>query len=57
VAVADWFHTPEVGEVDVSRYTGEVGEIIRAKVTDDVQVTRVNIVITTEDEVVLNKAR
>lgn len=57
VAVADWFHTPEVGDVDLSGYTGEVGEVIRAKVTDDVQVTQVSIVIATGDDVVVEQGQ
>ena len=48
VAVADWFHTPEVTEIDVSNYTGQEGQVIRARVMDDVQVTRVTMVITTD---------
>ena len=49
VAVGDWFNPPEVGEVDVRAYTGQADEIIRAKVTDDVQVIQVKIVISTGD--------
>lgn len=55
VAVADWFHTPEVTEIDLSGYTGEVGEVIRAKVSDDVQVGRVNIVVATGADVVVEQ--
>lgn len=46
VAVADWFHAPEVTEVDVSAWNGQIGQPIRIKAVDDVQVTQVNVVIT-----------
>jgi hypothetical protein len=55
VAVADWFHSPEVREIDLSSYTGEVGETIRAKVVDDVQVTQVNILSTTGADVLVEQ--
>ncbi|HCR72014.1 MAG TPA: hypothetical protein DIW23_11260 [Anaerolineae bacterium] len=48
VAVADWFHAPEILEVDMSAWDGVQGQIIRVKVLDDVQVTQVNVVITDE---------
>lgn len=44
-AVADWFHMPEVKEIDMQAWTGAVGDIIRIKAVDDVQVTQVNVVI------------
>ncbi len=46
VAVADWFHAPEILELDASAWNGSAGQIIRVKVMDDVQVTQVNVVIT-----------
>lgn len=46
VAMADWFHAPEIIEIDVSAWHGEAGQIIRIKAVDDVQVTQVNVVIT-----------
>ena len=53
VAMADWFHPPEVDEIDLTDYTGEVGETIRAKVADDVQVEVVSVVITTDADVLV----
>ena len=47
VAVADWFHSPEVREIDLSGYTGQAGQVIRARVMDDVEVTQVTLVIAT----------
>ena len=55
VAVGDWFNPPEVGEIDVRGYTGQAGETIRAKVTDDVRVTQVKIVISAGDDMVVEK--
>lgn len=55
VAVADWFHAPEVLEIDMSAWDGAIGQIIRVKVIDDVQVTQVNIVITDEQGDVLEQ--
>ena len=48
VAMADWFHTPEVLEIDMSAWGGVQGQIIRIKAIDDVQVAQVNVVITDE---------
>ncbi len=55
VAVADWFHSPEVREIDLSGYTGEPGETVRARVSDDVQVTQVSIVIAAQDGAVVEQ--
>ena len=38
-------------EIDVTGYHGEVGEVLRAKGTDDVQAEAVNVVITSEADV------
>jgi hypothetical protein len=46
VAMADWFHAPEILELDVSAWHGEAGQVIRIKAVDDIQVTQVNVVIT-----------
>jgi hypothetical protein len=49
VAMADWFHPPEVVEVDLAGWTGGVGETLRARAQDDVQVQTVRFVIAAED--------
>jgi hypothetical protein len=49
VAVADWYHPPEVDEIDLDGWTGEVGEVLRARARDDVQVETVHFLIATED--------
>ena len=55
VAVADWFHSPEVREIDLSGYTGEAGETVRAKVADDMKMERVNVLIATEGGTVVEQ--
>ncbi len=55
VAMADWFHSPEVDEIDITAYTGEVGETIRARVVDDVKVQQVRILIATEDDTLVEQ--
>ena len=57
VAVADWFHPPEVREIDLSGYTGEVGEVIRAKVADNVQVEAVSVMITSDTDVLVEQGQ
>lgn len=49
VAMADWFHAPEVQEIDMEGWTGAAGGIIRIKAVDDIQVTQVNVIITNHD--------
>jgi hypothetical protein len=46
VAVADWFHEPEIGDLDLSGWTGQAGEPIRIRALDDVKVERVTVLIT-----------
>lgn len=55
VAVADWFHAPEIKEINVEGWHGEVGEVIRIQAVDDVQVTQVNVVITDNTGAVLEQ--
>src|SRR3972149_2071017 len=49
VAIADWFHPPEVEEVDLGAYTGQPGQALRARVRDDVKGAPVRFVIAAED--------
>jgi hypothetical protein len=55
VAMADWFHAPEIPEVDTSAWTGAVGQVIRIQAVDDVKVTQVNVVITDNLDAVLEQ--
>ncbi|MCP4540734.1 MAG: hypothetical protein GY832_26650 [Chloroflexi bacterium] len=53
VAVRDWFNPPVVEAVDASRYTGQAGEVIRARVVDVVRVTRVEVRVVGAEVVVV----
>lgn len=49
VAVADFFHAPDIDTIDVSNYTGKVGDVIKVVVTDDFKVTGVTVAIYNAD--------
>jgi hypothetical protein len=55
VATADFMHPPEIDDVDVSGYSGKVGETIRAQVVDDVKVDKVTVVIANEQNVLIEQ--
>lgn len=38
VAMADWFHAPEVTEIDAEAWSGQAGQVIRIQAVDNVQV-------------------
>jgi hypothetical protein len=45
VAIADFFNAPDILEIDVSGYTGQAGQQIKLKVTDDYKVKQVKVAI------------
>ena len=49
VAVADYFHAPDIHAIDVTGYRGLPGDVIRIEVTDDFMVKEVKVVITRTD--------
>lgn len=49
IAVADFFHAPNIEAIDLSAYTGKLGDKIRVEVTDDFMVTSVTIHIYNPD--------
>ena len=49
VAVADLYHAPDIEEIDLSAYTGSIGDIIKVKVVDDFMVASVHISIANQD--------
>jgi hypothetical protein len=49
VLVADYMHAPNISAVDISTYTGKVGEIIRVTATDDHAVKTVTVKIENGD--------
>jgi hypothetical protein len=55
VAMADWFHKPQIKEVDLTEWNGQPGQTIRVWATDDVKVSKVNVVITRPDGTVLEQ--
>ena len=46
LVVADFLHAPTVGAVDVSGYAGAAGDVVRVEAWDDVEVVRVEVVLT-----------
>jgi hypothetical protein len=55
VAMADWFHPPEIADIDLAQWTGQAGQTIRIKASDDMKVSRVTVVITDENDAVLEQ--
>jgi hypothetical protein len=49
IAVADYFHAPEIHRIDLSDYTGQPGDTIRIEVSDDTLVKMVAVSITNAD--------
>ena len=49
VAVADFFHAPDIDEIDVTNYSGAIGEKIRIRATDDFKVKQVHVAIYNAD--------
>ena len=49
VAVADFFHAPDIQNIDISSYTGQPGDLIRIEVSDDFSVKEVKLTITNAD--------
>lgn len=49
IAVADFFHAPDIETIDISSYTGTVGDIIKIKATDNFKVTEVSVTIYNAD--------
>ena len=45
VAVSDWFKKPTVHEIDLSGWTGEIGQTIRVKAQDEIHVAKVHVAI------------
>ncbi|MGF7141327.1 hypothetical protein [Roseimarinus sediminis] len=55
VAVADYFHAPDIKEVDLDAYTGVAGDLITIKVTDDFKVKWVTVEIYESDGTLLEQ--
>lgn len=55
VAMTDWFHAPEIREIDLAGWTGQAGQGIRIWAVDDVQVKQVSVEILDESGAVLEQ--
>jgi len=53
IALIDWFGAPKVLEINVDKWTGEIGETIRVKARDNVMVSGVTVTIRDADDNVL----
>jgi hypothetical protein len=50
---ADVIHPPEIHSIDISKYTGRAGELIRITAGDDVYVASVGVLIVTDDGILV----
>ena len=57
VAVADFLHPPEIQSVDLTGYTGAVGQTLHIKAVDDVKVATVGVAITLDDNTLVEKGQ
>ena len=55
VAMADWFHAPQILDVDLAAWSGQAGQAIRIKALDDVQVTKVTVLISDENDTLIEQ--
>ena len=46
IAIADWFHPPHILDIDLGSWTGQPGQVICIKASDDVLVKEVTVSIT-----------
>ena len=49
MAVADWFKAPTVHEIDISGWSGEIGQTIQVNAQDDTYVAKVHVVVRDEN--------
>lgn len=54
-AVSDFYHAPEIEDVDPSGYTGTIGSVIKVRATDDFAVTAVTVRIEAADGTLLEE--
>ena len=55
VAVADFMKAPDIDEIDITNYTGKVGDTIRVRAIDDFKVVQVQISIINADGTILEE--
>ncbi len=57
VAVADFLNAPQIEEIDISTYTGKVGDTIQILPTDDFEVTEVSVTIENADGTIVENGQ
>ncbi|MFT3770910.1 MAG: hypothetical protein QM820_36285 [Minicystis sp.] len=57
VAMADFFHPPEIQAIDLDGYHGAAGEKITIVAVDDVKVTEVGVILTDDNDNVIEKGQ
>lgn len=55
LAVADWFHAPEILEVNLDEWSGQAGQVICVSAVDDVQVNQIRVSILDANDAVLEQ--
>lgn len=55
IAVADFFHAPDIEEVDLENYLGNIGDTIRVRAIDDFKVVEVQVEIYNADGTLVEK--
>lgn len=55
IAVADFLRPPDITDVDVGAYAGQVGDLIRIAVIDNVEVTEVNVEIRDDQDALIEQ--
>lgn len=57
VATADFFHPPEIREIDLDGYHGAVGDTIAIVAVDDIKVAEVGILLTDDSDNIIEKGK
>ncbi|MDR1153379.1 MAG: hypothetical protein LBL04_01610 [Bacteroidales bacterium] len=57
VAVADFLHVPEIQRIDLSDYSGQIGDTIRIEVEDDTMVKYVHVRIMAADGTLIEEGQ
>ncbi|MDR1155147.1 MAG: hypothetical protein LBL04_10565 [Bacteroidales bacterium] len=57
VAVADFLHVPEIQHIDLSDYSGQIGDTIRIEVEDDTMVKYVHVRIITANGTLIEEGQ
>lgn len=55
VTVADVIHPPEIHKIDISRYTGQAGELLDITAGDDVNISSIGVLIVSDEGILVEK--